>query len=108
MENSDFLQKIEKNTKKFDDFLSKIWDLSGAKDCKSCRSRKMLSNEYLDAKFGFDTEENEPLKVWGVIQFIIQSSPYVSHAESLWERGNWDNSKGSPAQKSENGSISNL
>ena len=35
----------------------------------------MLSNEYLVAKFGFDTEENEPLKVWGVIQFIIQSSP---------------------------------
>ena len=51
------------------------WDSKGAKDCKSCRSRKMLSNEYLVAKFGFDTEENEPLKVWGVIQFIIQSSP---------------------------------
>ena len=36
----------------------------------------MLSNEYLVAKFGFDTEENEPLKVWGVMQFIIQFSPY--------------------------------
>ena len=36
--------------------------------CKSCRSRKELSNdsysnEYLLAKFGFNTAENEPLKV---------------------------------------------
>ena len=31
--------------------------------CKSCRSRQELSNEYLLAKFGFDTAENEPLKV---------------------------------------------
>ena len=30
---------------------------------KSCRSRKMLKNEYLDAKIGLDTEENEPSKV---------------------------------------------
>ena len=37
--------------------------LSGAKACKSCRSRQELSNEYLLAKFGFDTAENEPLKV---------------------------------------------
>ena len=36
---------------------------------------KMLQNEYLFAKFGFDTAENEPLKVWGLIQFNIQSSP---------------------------------
>ena len=27
-----------------------------------CRSRRELSNEYLLAKFGFDTAENEPLK----------------------------------------------
>ena len=32
---------------------------SGAKVCVSCRSRKMLKNEYLDAKIGFDTDENE-------------------------------------------------
>ena len=32
----------------------KIWDRSGAKACKSCRSRQELSNEYLLAKFGFD------------------------------------------------------
>ena len=27
--------------------------------------RRELSNEYLIAKIGFDTAENEPLKVWG-------------------------------------------
>ena len=31
----------------------------GAKECKSDRSRQELSNEYLVAKFGFDTAENE-------------------------------------------------
>ena len=39
------------------------WDSKGAKVCKSCRSRKMLKDEYLVAKIGFDTEENEPSKV---------------------------------------------
>ena len=29
-----------------------------------CRSRRELSNAYLLAKFGFDTAENEPSKVW--------------------------------------------
>ena len=28
-----------------------------------CRSRRELSNAYFLAKFGFDTEENEPCKV---------------------------------------------
>ena len=50
--------------KKFDEFLRRFWVWSGAKVCKSCRSRKMLKNEYLVAKIGFDTEENEPSKVW--------------------------------------------
>ena len=40
--------------------LTKIWLTfcmwSGAKVCESCRSRKMLKNEYLDAKIGVDTE----------------------------------------------------
>ena len=30
-----------------------------------CRSRRELSNEYLFAKIGVDTAENEPLEVWG-------------------------------------------
>ena len=58
-------------SQKFSRFLTKNWVWSGAKVCQSCRSRKMLQNEYLLAKFGFDTAENEPLKVWGVIQFNI-------------------------------------
>ena len=67
LKNSDlqFAQKCEqKCEEKFDEFLLKFCDLSGAKDCKSCRSRKMLKNEYLVAKIGFDTAENEPSKVW--------------------------------------------
>ena len=33
------------------------------------------SNEYLLAKIGVDTAENEPLKVWRKTQFIFHSSP---------------------------------
>jgi hypothetical protein len=58
------------NANKFDEKLLKYWGLTGAKACKSCRSRQELSNEYLLAEFGwtyllacFDTAENEPLKV---------------------------------------------
>ena len=42
-------------------FLLEFWDLSGAKECESCRSRKALQNDYLIAKIGVDTAENEPL-----------------------------------------------
>ena len=42
-----------------------------------CRSRRELSNEYLLAKIGVDTAENEPLEVWGKIQFSIHFTPYV-------------------------------
>ena len=40
-----------------------------------CRSRRELSNEYLLAKIGVDTAENEPLEVWGAnsIQYSIVS-----------------------------------
>ena len=34
-----------------------------------------LSNECLLAKIGVDTAENEPLEVWGKIQFIIDLPP---------------------------------
>ena len=56
------------NANIFDEILLKYWVLSGAKACKSCRSRQELSNEYLVAKFGVDTAENEPLKVHLIIQ----------------------------------------
>ena len=58
-----FANFCQKNAKKIDDKFLKCWGLSGAKACKSCRSRQELSNEYLLAKFGVDTEENEPCKV---------------------------------------------
>ena len=51
------------NAKKFDEHWLNVLMLSGATACKSCRSRQELSNEYLLAKFGVDTAENEPLKV---------------------------------------------
>ena len=38
---------LPKNAKKFDENFLKYWGLSGAKACKSCRSRQELSNEYL-------------------------------------------------------------
>ena len=40
-----------------------------------CRSRRELSNEYLLHEIGVDTAENEPVEVWGKIQFIIHSPP---------------------------------
>jgi len=41
--------------------LLKFLFLTGAKGDKSIRSRKMLQNDYLFAKMGGDTAENEPL-----------------------------------------------
>ena len=41
----------------------KYCGLSGAKACKSCRSRQELSNAYFVAKIGFDTAENEPSEI---------------------------------------------
>ena len=35
---------------------------SGAKECKTCRSRKMLQNAYLDAKIGFDRAVKGPVE----------------------------------------------
>ena len=58
------------NAKKIDENLLKYWGLSGAKACKSCRSRQELSNEYLLAKFGVDTAENEPLKVCLILPYL--------------------------------------
>ncbi len=57
--------KFVHSTKKLDDFLLKFRDLSGAKDCKSCRSRKMLKNAPTLAIVVVHTEENEPPKIWG-------------------------------------------
>ena len=61
--NNEFCKILPKNAKKFDENFLKYCGLSGAKACKSCRSRQELSNEYVLAKFGVDTAENEPDKV---------------------------------------------
>ena len=63
LKNNLFGQCCRNMRKSFDENFLKHWGLSGAKACKSCRSRQELSNEYLLAKFGVDTEENEPCKV---------------------------------------------
>ena len=51
-----------------------------------CRSRRELSNEYLLAKIGVDTAENEPLEIWGKIQFIVHSPPYLQVVVAVEER----------------------
>ena len=51
----------------------------GAKErMRKSRRDSELSNEHLLAKTGVDTAENEPLKVWRKVQFIIHSPPYSS------------------------------
>ena len=58
------LLEIHENvTKICDENLLNCRGRRGAKEYKSCRSRQELSNEYLLAKIGFDTAENEPSKV---------------------------------------------
>ena len=64
--------KILKKSAKFQQFLTKklrlenvswFWGFDSKTVQRSalCRSRRELSNEYLLAKFGFDTAENEPI-----------------------------------------------
>ena len=60
---SKFGNILPKNAKKFDENFLKYWGLSGAKACKSGRSRQEFSNEYFLAKFGVGTAKNEPDKV---------------------------------------------
>ena len=60
------------------DSLLKYWGLMSANACKSCRSRQELFNEYLLAKVGFDTAENEPFEIcW------YQPTPWVPTSTAL-------------------------
>ena len=52
---SDLAQRYVPSKTRFRDFRRKIPGFVGL-----CRSRRELSNEYLLAKIGFDTAENEP------------------------------------------------
>ena len=63
IEKSKILQFFRKINEKLDENLIKFLVWNGAKVCESCRSRKMLQNEYLDVKIGFDTAGNEPSQV---------------------------------------------
>ena len=45
-------------------FMVFLLDFKSAQVCKSFRSRHELSNEYLLAKIGVDTAENEPSEIW--------------------------------------------
>ena len=59
-----------------------------------CRSRRELSNEYLLAKFGFDTAENEPvtLKSSGNWEFGTSKFPLPFPRDLAFElRGQWTN-----------------
>ena len=47
------------------------------------RSRREPSNEYLLAKIGVDTAENEPLEVWGKIQFIYPFASFLPTGPQL-------------------------
>ena len=60
---ANFFANVCKNCKTFDEDLLKFCEWSGAKEYQSDRSRQELSNEYLIAKIGVETAENEPLKV---------------------------------------------
>ena len=48
-----------------------------------CRSRQELSNEYLLAKFGFGTAENEPCKVCPLSVYGLPSRLCVLYVETL-------------------------
>ena len=50
----------------FDEMLLKFSNLGGAEVCKPCRSQKILQNDCSLPKIGFDTDENEPSKVWAM------------------------------------------
>ena len=75
------LQKFAKNQQNFQQFLTKKieirerWISKTVQRSALCRSRRELSNEYLRAKIGVDTAENEPLEVWGKIFNIINWCP---------------------------------
>ena len=56
------LRNFQQNHEEFDEKNAKSYDLSRAELRKSWRSRKMLKNDYLDAKVSVDTAENEPRK----------------------------------------------
>ena len=81
------LQYFQMKSEKIHEFLMKYWGLSGAEACKSCRSRQELSNEYFLAKFGVDTEENEPYKsllIWLKNQRMVRYRTFQLRSAASW------------------------
>ena len=75
---------FSKKRKKLDAFLLNFWGLNGAKGRIFCKSRQELSNEYLVLcsiylqtffTIGFDTAENELLKVCRWFNSVFQVIP---------------------------------
>ena len=50
-----------------------------------CRSRRELSNAYLLVKFGFDTADNEPSKVWPIAAKCRSLRRYI-HTQQIVHR----------------------
>mgnify|MGYP007016719527 CR=1 FL=1 len=59
-----FAEIWAKMRKKFDEFLQRFWVWSGATVWQILEISQNAKNEYLVANIGFDTEKNEPSKVW--------------------------------------------
>ena len=98
---SALIQRRTSPQKKFDKNLRRFWVSSGAKVWESCRSRKTLQNEYLDAKIGVDTAENEPSKVWWFgwkirVRFDIESFNEGRHSQARGRRRRAGRDRGPP------------
>ena len=74
------LYSIVNLARKNADFQAICLGLSGAKEYKSCRSRKMLENAPTLAIVAVHTEENEPPKVWKQIRVL---SDFATSRERL-------------------------
>ena len=96
-----------KDAKIRDEIFLKYWGMSGAKACKSCRSRQELSNEYLLANFGVDTEENEPCKVcsfgWKIVERFDTEPFNEGPSGHLSGRPSWDVTPGRRTRTHPNG-----
>ena len=86
MKKTEIHYSIAKNV---DEFWLTFGDCRTVQRSALCRSRRELpnSNEYLLDEIGVDTAENEPLEVWGKIQFIFHSPPYPRRSWGGSENG---------------------
>ena len=64
---------IIQNYPNWDAFFAEILKSERAKECKSCRSRKMVKNATTLAIVAVHTAENEPLKIWGDLFSLFSS-----------------------------------